>query len=83
MKIGRNDPCPCGSGQKHKHCCLDKKRSPSIYQKLLLAVVILILAGGLIRAFVSFRGLEPGPGPGQSPGQGQGKVWSEEHQHWH
>jgi hypothetical protein len=22
MKIGRNDPCPCGSGKKYKHCCL-------------------------------------------------------------
>ena len=21
-KIGRNDPCPCGSGQKYKRCCL-------------------------------------------------------------
>jgi hypothetical protein len=21
-KTGRNDPCPCGSGKKHKHCCL-------------------------------------------------------------
>jgi hypothetical protein len=21
-KIGRNDPCPCGSGKKHKRCCL-------------------------------------------------------------
>ncbi len=20
-KIGRNDPCPCGSGKKHKKCC--------------------------------------------------------------
>ena len=20
-KIGRNDPCPCGSGKKYKHCC--------------------------------------------------------------
>ena len=20
-KVGRNDPCPCGSGQKHKKCC--------------------------------------------------------------
>jgi preprotein translocase subunit SecA len=19
-KIGRNDPCPCGSGKKYKHC---------------------------------------------------------------
>ena len=22
MKTGRNDPCPCGSGKKYKHCCL-------------------------------------------------------------
>jgi tetratricopeptide (TPR) repeat protein len=21
MKPGRNDPCPCGSGRKYKHCC--------------------------------------------------------------
>jgi|GEM_PF-2910193 hypothetical protein len=21
MKVGRNDPCPCGSGRKYKHCC--------------------------------------------------------------
>jgi SEC-C motif-containing protein len=20
-KVGRNDPCPCGSGRKHKKCC--------------------------------------------------------------
>jgi hypothetical protein len=23
-KIGRNDPCPCGSGKKHKKCCLSR-----------------------------------------------------------
>ena len=23
-KVGRNDPCPCGSGKKFKHCCLSK-----------------------------------------------------------
>jgi SEC-C motif-containing protein len=23
-KPGRNDPCPCGSGKKYKHCCLLK-----------------------------------------------------------
>lgn len=23
-KIGRNDPCPCGSGQKYKRCCLPR-----------------------------------------------------------
>lgn len=24
-KVGRNEPCPCGSGKKHKHCCLNKE----------------------------------------------------------
>ena len=24
-KVGRNDPCPCGSGKKYKKCCLNKK----------------------------------------------------------
>jgi hypothetical protein len=24
-KLGRNDPCPCGSGKKYKKCCLDKQ----------------------------------------------------------
>lgn len=24
-KVGRNDPCPCGSGRKYKKCCLGKK----------------------------------------------------------
>ena len=23
-KIGRNDPCPCGSGKKYKQCCMRK-----------------------------------------------------------
>ncbi|MGI5818125.1 MAG: YecA family protein [Armatimonadota bacterium] len=22
FKVGRNDPCPCGSGKKFKHCCM-------------------------------------------------------------
>ena len=26
-KIGRNDPCPCGSGKKYKKCCLNKDNS--------------------------------------------------------
>ena len=24
IKIGRNDPCPCGSGKKYKKCCMNK-----------------------------------------------------------
>jgi len=24
QRVGRNDPCPCGSGKKYKRCCLNK-----------------------------------------------------------
>ena len=24
-KVGRNDPCPCGSGKKYKNCCGKKQ----------------------------------------------------------
>jgi preprotein translocase subunit SecA len=24
LKVGRNDPCPCGSGKKYKKCCYPK-----------------------------------------------------------
>jgi len=27
LKIGRNDPCPCGSGRKYKKCCINKNIS--------------------------------------------------------
>ena len=26
-KIGRNEPCPCGSGKKYKKCCMDQDES--------------------------------------------------------
>ncbi len=36
--IGRNDPCPCGSGKKYKKCCLTKTKVVSAeefhYQRL-------------------------------------------------
>lgn len=28
VKIGRNDPCPCGSGKKFKKCCANKSNAP-------------------------------------------------------
>ncbi len=37
-KVGRNEPCPCGSGKKYKKCCIDKDqeqlRDASNYQGL-------------------------------------------------
>ena len=31
-KIGRNDPCPCGSGKKYKNCCLSSGRYETTHQ---------------------------------------------------
>ncbi len=28
-KVGRNDPCPCGSGKKYKNCCIQKNKAPT------------------------------------------------------
>ncbi|PDM38989.1 MULTISPECIES: SEC-C domain-containing protein [unclassified Geobacillus] len=30
MAIGRNDPCPCGSGKKYKKCCMNKQQEREI-----------------------------------------------------
>jgi len=32
-KIGRNSPCPCGSGKKYKKCCIDRGRDNVILLK--------------------------------------------------
>jgi len=37
MEVRRNDPCPCGSGKKYKHCCLSKESAvliKSIFNKI-------------------------------------------------
>jgi len=36
MKVGRNKPCPCGSGKKYKKCCLNKENVSSdlLYRRL-------------------------------------------------
>lgn len=31
--LGRNDPCGCGSGKKHKKCCLSIKKSTNLFSK--------------------------------------------------
>ena len=34
MKIGRNEPCPCGSGRTFKHCCIGVTRSADALQAM-------------------------------------------------
>jgi uncharacterized protein len=33
-KVGRNDPCPCGSGKKYKQCCIKKSTETGIKKKI-------------------------------------------------
>jgi tetratricopeptide (TPR) repeat protein len=32
-KIGRNDPCPCGSGHKYKRCCLPRDEAAAAAER--------------------------------------------------
>lgn len=36
MKTGRNDPCPCGSGNKYKRCCMTKiqQQRAELYEEI-------------------------------------------------
>lgn len=36
-KVGRNDPCPCGSGLKYKKCCYGKPAKPKFTAKVIKA----------------------------------------------
>jgi uncharacterized protein len=29
-RVGRNEPCPCGSGKKYKKCCIDRSTAPPL-----------------------------------------------------
>ena len=33
-KLGRNDPCKCGSGEKYKYCCLTKDEAQEYIQRI-------------------------------------------------
>lgn len=35
QNVGRNDPCPCGSGKKYKKCCEAKTKHKKINAQLL------------------------------------------------
>jgi hypothetical protein len=81
MKVGRNDPCPCGSGKKLKHCCAARAQRRAETRDSLakglfyivgpLAVVVAgaVLVSTLFGDTVGDDGLE--------------RIWSADHGHWH
>ena len=76
MKIGRNDPCFCGSGKKYKQCCEKKAIEKSNRITKWAAIVFggLLLIGALAMASSLVNNDAPAT---------PGRVWSPEHQHWH
>ena len=81
MKVGRNDPCPCGSGKKLKHCCEARERRRAevrdslakgifyVVGPLAVIVAIAVVVSTLRAKPVGDDGLE--------------RVWSADHGHWH
>jgi len=58
MATSRNDPCPCGSGKKYKHCHLNEDHSQSVHwRKGPLAVAILGLIGGVVLIYTHGTGI--------------------------
>lgn len=47
MKIGRNDPCPCGSGRKYKNCCMKKEEADHRWEGMGLPAFDLEAATGV------------------------------------
>jgi hypothetical protein len=72
-KIGRNDPCACGSGRKFKRCCEGKTADQRSGR------VLMIVVGGLIVAAVA-AGIASFDTERRSTGV---QVWDPVHGHYH
>ena len=77
-KIGRNDPCHCGSGKKYKQCCQGKAAEKTAFLMKWIAVIggilVLLVAVGTVASFFT---------DDLSSSAAPGRVWSPEHGHWH
>lgn len=77
MRVGRNDPCSCGSGKKYKRCCAGKQsKNEILFSKglaALLGIILVLVVIVIVAAFYSSDGSSARPD----------RVWSSEHGHWH
>jgi hypothetical protein len=72
-KIGRNDPCPCGSGKKYKRCCEETRQRRG--SNMLLYVVGTAILGALLLGIMELAGDRQATGPN--------RVWDASHGHYH
>jgi len=84
-EVGRNDPCPCGSGKKYKNChqkleSTKGSRNKTYLIGLIVLIFIIIAIANLIIDLKQSKGSTSARPDGPAPA---GKVWSEEHGHYH
>jgi len=75
----RNEPCPCGSGNKYKHCCEGRTswRNNRLATGAGLALLVVV---GLIVIGLAFSRTGGDTAARDCP---PGQVWSEAHNHCH
>lgn len=67
VKVGRNEPCPCGTGKKYKACCYNKgfnyvlNESGEIVREIPLTDELKDILAHQFEAFKEKFGREPGP----------------------
>lgn len=58
-KVGRNDPCPCGSGKKYKNCCAGKESKKTYTPEGKRKFKARVLSLGDTRSQAVFQGSAP------------------------
>lgn len=76
-KVGRNDPCPCGSGKKHKNCCAGKS-TQKISTVGWVTIATMITAAAIVLYFVV---ISPPSGNSTARTCPPGQVWNAAHGH--
>jgi len=94
MKLGRNEPCHCGSGKKYKHCHEPTKNTNNNQYAIIGIIAVVILVIIFINSNSSNQTVPVTTSPLLNQGRTSntskpsgpappGKVWSQEHGHWH
>jgi hypothetical protein len=66
-KVGRNEPCPCGSGRKYKSCCWEKRfeyhrtEEGALVKSIPIDPTVREILEEQRKKFVAQFGREPGP----------------------
>ena len=77
-KVGRNDPCSCGSGKKFKNCCANKAQGLSTVGWVTLGAIA--VAAAVIVYFVALAPRDDGVRLGRNCPPGS--TWQHGHCHF-